>query len=148
MLRAVVCVCVCVCVCEGWTGTVTQEAGGAGEEGRKRRVARQAVPHEEVPQCHAYRWIHGDPVRESLWFHVEHDSTDLLAFLAVILRALASGSVCHVTEEDTRRETEGEVWVNTKPCTLSQDETPSIQHCLMVKPRLSSIVSWLSLIHI
>ena len=57
-----VCVCVlravrwCVCVCKGWTGTVTQEAGGGGEvEGRKRRVARQAVPHEEVAQCHAYR---------------------------------------------------------------------------------------------
>ena len=38
VLRAVVCVCVCVCVCiacggvcEGWRGTVTQEAGSAGE---------------------------------------------------------------------------------------------------------------------
>ena len=63
---------------------------------------------------------------ESLWFHVEHDSTDLLAFFAVILRALASGSVCHVTEEDTRRETEGEVLVNTKPCTFSHAVYPAV----------------------
>ena len=64
---------------------------------------------------------------ESLWFHVEHDSTDLLAFFAVILRALASGSVCHVTEEDTRRDRRGGVGEHKTLHILSCRETQSIQ---------------------
>ena len=55
---------------------------------------------------------------------MKRDSTDL-AFLAVLLRAMASDSVCHVTEEDTRRQ--------MGRCGSKQN----LAHCLRANPALS-----------